>query len=106
MKQRLGITRCLIHDPQVLLLDEPASGMDPQARMELREILRELGKLNKTILISSHILPELAEICTHLGVIRAGQMVAEGALADFSLDGSTLEDVYLQTTNESQNGVG
>jgi ABC-2 type transport system ATP-binding protein len=78
MKQRLGLARCLIHDPQVLLLDEPASGMDPRARIELREILRELGSMNKTILISSHILPELAEMCTHIGIIRGGEMIAEG----------------------------
>jgi ABC-2 type transport system ATP-binding protein len=78
MKQRLGLARCLIHDPQVLLLDEPASGMDPRARIELREILRELGSMNKTILISSHILPELSEMCTHIGIIRAGEMIAEG----------------------------
>jgi ABC-2 type transport system ATP-binding protein len=77
MKQRLGLARCLIHDPEVLLLDEPASGMDPRARIELREILRELSKLNKTILISSHILPELAEMCTDIGVIRAGEIIAE-----------------------------
>jgi ABC-2 type transport system ATP-binding protein len=78
MKQRLGLARCLIHDPRVLLLDEPASGMDPRARIELREILRELGSMDKTILISSHILPELAEMCTHIGIIRAGEMIAEG----------------------------
>ncbi len=80
MKQRLGLARCLIHDPKVLLLDEPASGMDPRARIELREILRELSKLNKTILISSHILPELAEMCTDIGVIRAGEIIAEGSV--------------------------
>ena len=78
MKQRLGLARCLIHDPEVLLLDEPASGMDPRARIELREILRELRALGKTILISSHILPELAEMCTHIGIIRAGELLAEG----------------------------
>jgi ABC-2 type transport system ATP-binding protein len=78
MKQRLGLARCLVHDPDVLLLDEPASGMDPRARIELREILRELCKLNKTILVSSHILPELAEMCTHIGIVRAGEMIAEG----------------------------
>lgn len=80
MKQRLGLARCLVHDPQVLLLDEPASGMDPRARIELREILRELGRLNKTILISSHILPELAEMCTHIGIIRGGELLAEGSV--------------------------
>jgi len=78
MKQRLGLARCLVHDPDVLLLDEPASGMDPRARIELREILRELCALNKTILVSSHILPELAEMCTHIGIVRAGEMIAEG----------------------------
>ena len=78
MKQRLGLARCLVHDPQVLLLDEPASGMDPRARIELREILRELGRMDKTILISSHILPELAEMCTHIGIIRGGSLLAEG----------------------------
>jgi ABC-2 type transport system ATP-binding protein len=78
MKQRLGLARCLVHDPDVLLLDEPASGMDPRARIELREILRELCHLDKTILISSHILPELSEMCTHIGVIRGGEMIAEG----------------------------
>jgi ABC-2 type transport system ATP-binding protein len=78
MKQRLGLARCLIHDPEVLLLDEPASGMDPRARIELREILRELHNLKKTILISSHILPELAEMCTHIGIIRSGELIAEG----------------------------
>lgn len=80
MKQRLGLARCLVHDPDVLLLDEPASGMDPRARIELREILRELSSLNKTILISSHILPELAEMCTHIGIIRDGEMLAEGSV--------------------------
>jgi ABC-2 type transport system ATP-binding protein len=78
MKQRLGLARCLVHDPRVLLLDEPASGMDPRARIELREILRELSAMDKTILISSHILPELAEMCTHIGIIRSGELLAEG----------------------------
>jgi ABC-2 type transport system ATP-binding protein len=78
MKQRLGLARCLIHDPEVLLLDEPASGMDPRARIELREILRELSRLRKTILISSHILPELADMCTHIGIIYGGELLAEG----------------------------
>ncbi|HLJ69043.1 MAG TPA: ABC transporter ATP-binding protein [Chloroflexota bacterium] len=82
MKQRLGLARCLIHDPEVLLLDEPASGMDPRARIELREILRDLSNLNKTVIVSSHILPELAEMCTHIGVIQAGRIIAEGLVGD------------------------
>ncbi|MCK9927153.1 ATP-binding cassette domain-containing protein, partial [Frankia sp. Mgl5] len=63
MKQRLGLARCLVHNPDVLILDEPASGLDPRARIELREILKELKSMGKTIIISSHILPELAEMC-------------------------------------------
>jgi ABC-2 type transport system ATP-binding protein len=82
MKQRLGLARCLIHDPPVLLLDEPAAGVDTRSRIELNEILRELSRLNKTILLSSHVLPELADISTHMGIICAGQIVAEGSVAD------------------------
>ena len=78
MKQRLGLARCLVHDPRVLLLDEPASGMDPRARVEMREIVKELQRMGKTILISSHILMELAEMCTHIGIVNAGRVVAEG----------------------------
>ncbi|GAW91876.1 ABC transporter ATP-binding protein [Calderihabitans maritimus] len=78
MKQRLCLARCLVHDPQVLLLDEPASGLDPRARLEMRELLKELQKMGKTILISSHILPELAEMCTEVGIIEGGRMVISG----------------------------
>ena len=69
MQQRLGLARALVHDPQVLLLDEPASGLDPRARVEMRELVRELRRMGKTILISSHILPELEELCTWVGFI-------------------------------------
>ncbi|WP_422123670.1 ATP-binding cassette domain-containing protein [Planococcus sp. X10-3] len=80
MKQRLCLARALIHDPSVLILDEPASGLDPRARVEMREILRELKTMGKTILISSHILPELAEMCDSLGVIDSGELVAHGSV--------------------------
>lgn len=80
MKQRLGLARALVHDPPVLLLDEPASGLDPRARAELRELLQELSRMGKTVIISSHILPELAEMCTHAGIISGGRMVAAGPL--------------------------
>lgn len=79
LQQRLGLARCLIHDPSVLLLDEPASGMDSQSRRELRDVLRELTRLGKTTLVASHILPELAELCTDVGVLCGGRLVAEGA---------------------------
>ncbi|HEU5139558.1 MAG TPA: ABC transporter ATP-binding protein [Bacillales bacterium] len=82
MKQRLCLARSLIHDPEVLILDEPASGLDPRARVEMRDILKELKNMEKTILISSHILPELAEMCDKLGVIENGGLVAEGNVAE------------------------
>jgi ABC-2 type transport system ATP-binding protein len=82
MKQRLGLARCLVHDPQVLLLDEPASGMDPRARYELREIVKELRQMGKTVVLSSHILLELAEICTHIGIVQKGRLLREGPVAE------------------------
>ncbi len=82
MKQRLCLARALVHDPQVLLLDEPASGLDPRARIEMRELIRELRRMGKTILVSSHILPELEELCTWVGFIDRGRMVAAGPMAD------------------------
>ncbi|GGN99455.1 ABC transporter ATP-binding protein [Saccharibacillus kuerlensis] len=82
MKQRLCLARSLVHDPEVLILDEPASGLDPRARIEMREILKELKRMGKTIIISSHILPELAEMVDEIGVIEHGRMVAQGKVAD------------------------
>ncbi|MGO4543978.1 ATP-binding cassette domain-containing protein [Paenibacillus sp. 2TAB23] len=82
MKQRLCLARCLVHDPELLILDEPASGLDPRARIEMREILRELKAMGKTIIISSHILPELAEMVDEIGVIEHGQMIAIGNVAE------------------------
>jgi ABC-2 type transport system ATP-binding protein len=81
MKQRLGLARCLVHDPRILLLDEPASGMDPRARVEMREIVRELQRMGKTIVISSHILMELSEMCTHIGIVHAGRVVIDGPVS-------------------------
>ena len=82
MQQRLCLAHTLVHDPQVLLLDEPASGLDPRARVELRELLRELRSLGKTIVISSHILPELEELCTAVAIVDHGQVLAQGRVAD------------------------
>jgi ABC-2 type transport system ATP-binding protein len=82
MQQRLCLAHALVHDPAVLLLDEPASGLDPRARVELRELLRELRSLGKTILISSHILPELEELCTSVAIVDRGQVLAQGRVAD------------------------
>jgi ABC-2 type transport system ATP-binding protein len=82
MQQRLCLAHALVHDPQVLLLDEPASGLDPRARVELRELLRELRSMGKTILISSHILPELEELCTSVAIVDRGQVLAQGRVAE------------------------
>jgi ABC-2 type transport system ATP-binding protein len=82
MKQRLCLARALVHDPSVLLLDEPASGLDPRARVEMRELIQELRRMGKTILVSSHILPELEELCTWVGFIDHGRMVACGPTAE------------------------
>lgn len=78
MTQRLGLARVLLHEPQVLLLDEPASGLDPRARIEMRGLLKELRNMGKTILVSSHILPELADICNKIGIIEKGQLLFDG----------------------------
>jgi ABC-2 type transport system ATP-binding protein len=82
MKQRLSIARVLLHDPKVLLLDEPASGLDPRARIEIRELLKELRRMGKTIIISSHILHELSELCNTVGIIEQGELLYSGHVSD------------------------
>lgn len=82
MKQRLALARTLAHDPQVLILDEPASGLDPRARIEIRELLVELSRMGKTVFFSTHILADVAEICTHVGIVEAGKLVASGTLEE------------------------
>ncbi len=76
--QRIGLARVLLHEPQVLLLDEPASGLDPRARIEIRNLLKRLGELKKTVIVSSHILPELADVCTRVGMIEKGNLIIDG----------------------------
>jgi len=82
MQQRLAVARVLLHDPKVLLMDEPASGLDPRARIEMRELLKELRRMGKTILISSHILPELAELCNVVGIIERGSLLFNGTVEE------------------------
>lgn len=82
MRQRLCLAHALVHDPTVLLLDEPASGLDPRARVEMRELLRELGAMGKTVVLSSHILSELAELCDSIGIIEKGHLVASGSMEE------------------------
>jgi len=82
MQQRLSVARVLLHDPKVLLMDEPASGLDPRARIEMRELLKELRRMGKTIIISSHILHELADICNTVAIIERGELIYAGSVRD------------------------
>lgn len=82
MKQRLCMARCLIHDPKLLILDEPVSGLDPRARFEMKEIMKILKGMRKTVIISSHILPELAEMTTTIGIIENGEIVTKGTIQE------------------------
>ncbi len=84
LQQRLGLARILIHDPSLLILDEPASGLDPRARVEIRELLREVARLGKTIFFSSHILADVAELCTRVGIIESGKLAGAGTLEQLS----------------------
>jgi len=102
MKQRLSLARVLLHDPDLLLLDEPASGLDPRARIEMRELLKALKEMGKTILISSHILHELAQLCTRIGIIEAGQMVAQGSVNEIYRQLGLLRIVHVQVVDMSE----
>ncbi len=102
MKQRLGLARVLLHDPELLLLDEPASGLDPRARIEVREILKELSRLGKTILISSHILHELSQLCTRIGILEAGSLLTEGSLEEIYHRLGLMQLVHVQVVSGPQ----
>lgn len=101
MKQRLCLARALVHDPKVLVLDEPASGLDPRARVEFRELLTELRNMGKTIFFSSHILADIAEICTEVGIIEAGQMVAHGDIKAMKLRLQSHRHLYIRVLGDN-----
>jgi ABC-2 type transport system ATP-binding protein len=105
MKQRLGIARAIIHRPKVLLLDEPASGLDPKARLELRNLLRSLRDQGTTILISSHILTELDGFCTSIGIMEKGRMVRSGRIEEVTAAESPARDMRLSWLGESSAGI-
>ncbi|MBA7708387.1 putative multidrug ABC transporter ATP-binding protein YbhF [subsurface metagenome] len=105
MQQRLGLARVLIHDPKVLILDEPASGLDPRARIEIRELLRELKRMGKTIMISSHILSELEEICDHIGIIEHGRLVFSGTLEEIRPKLGIQSKVRVKVLNKQDKAV-
>jgi ABC-2 type transport system ATP-binding protein len=101
MTQRLGLARVLLHDPQVLLLDEPASGLDPRARIEIRGLLKELRGMGKTIMVSSHILPELADICNKVGIIERGELLVNSDVADVMKRVRTRTVLKVQVVDET-----
>ena len=104
MQQRLSVARVLLHDPKVLLLDEPASGLDPRARIEIRELLKELHRMGKTIIISSHILHELAELCTTIGIIEQGELLYHGPIQEIIERTKTGTKLHVSVT-EQQDGA-
>ena len=102
MKQRIGIARTLMHDPQVLILDEPANGLDPQARIEMRQLLLQLARMGKTLILTSHILPELARICDTVAIVTHGRLRAFGTLNEIMQRVSQRRMVEVQLTNPQQ----
>jgi ABC-2 type transport system ATP-binding protein len=105
MSQRLSIARVLLHDPKVLLLDEPASGLDPRARIEIRELLKELHRMGKTILISSHILHELAELCTSVGIIEQGKLLFSGKVDEILAKAKVGQMIHIEVTERSEDAA-
>jgi len=105
MKQRLCLARSMVHNPKFLVLDEPASGMDPRARSEMKSILRNLKDLGKTVLISSHILPELSELCTSLAIIDNGKMVVQGSFKDIMDKVYGKREISIKVTGETERAI-
>lgn len=101
MQQRLCLARCLVHEPTLLLLDEPASGLDPRARIELRELILELGRMGKIVIVSSHILPELSDFCNVVGVIEKGRMVASGPVEEVLRGIRPVRSIKIKTMNRA-----
>ena len=101
MQQRLCLARCLLHDPAMLLLDEPASGLDPRARSELKELIAELGRMGKIVIVSSHILPELADFCTTVGIIEKGKLLAFGPVGEIIKGLQAHRSIRIQVLGDS-----
>jgi len=105
MQQRIGLARVLIHDPQVLLLDEPASGLDPRARIEMMAVLQELQRMGKTIIISSHILSELQTLCNRVAIIEKGKLIYSGPVQGVREQMSTGKVMWVRVASESQHAI-
>jgi len=106
MKQRLCLGRAMVHDPRVLILDEPAAGLDPRARIELRQMIRELADRGKTVLVSSHILTELAEMCDRVGIIEHGELLAVGAVDEIQQGHVPFSEVKVRVIGEADSLAG
>lgn len=105
MKQRLCLAKTLLHDPEVLILDEPASGLDPRARLEMRELLRELRAMGKTLVLSSHILPELESLCDRVGFMELGKLVACGNLHDLEQSLAGQQRIRVRVSSEEERAL-
>lgn len=105
MKQRLCLARSLVHNPELLLLDEPASGLDPRARFEMKEILKNLSSMGKTIIISSHILPELADMCTTIGIMQKGRLIMHGTVDDIQLKAMHAKPLHVRVLEKQELAV-
>ena len=105
MKQRLCLARCLVHNPELLILDEPASGMDPRARYEMKGILRNLKEMGKTIIVSSHILSELGEVCTNIGIVKDGVVVCQGTVEEVMTMASGEAPIVFTVLNKEEEAV-
>lgn len=101
MKQRLSLARTLAHDPAVLILDEPASGLDPRARIEIRELMVELARMGKTIFFSTHILADVENICTHIGIVEAGKLVMQGAMSELKARLMPHRELYVTVKDDA-----
>jgi len=105
LKQRLSLARVLIHDPQVLILDEPAAGLDPRARIEIRALLLELSRMGKTIFFSTHILSDVAQICSRVGILEAGSLIAAGSLDELHLQVLPLRRIEITLLEQTDTAV-
>ena len=105
MKQRLCLARSLVHDPELLLLDEPASGLDPRARFEMKEILKNLGSMGKTVIISSHILPELADMCDTIGIMQHGKLIMHGTVDEIQMKAMHQRPLNIRVLNDMDKAV-
>lgn len=105
MKQRLCVARALLHNPKLLILDEPSSGLDPRARVEMKELLKNLHTMGKTIVISSHILSELSEMCTSIGIMNHGELVASGRIEDIMTQIAGGRRIHIQVASNMENAV-